>query len=97
MRVSRMFAALRLLLSDTLRHGPIRVGIEGLRHKPRHNAASAQGEGEAVVWELSDLVSPARSGTPGNLPIPAKQISSVMNLHYSLVRVSRQNIPRFFP
>src|SRR5262249_29616388 len=36
MGVCRIFPALRLCLSDILRHRPIPVGMTGLRHKSRH-------------------------------------------------------------
>lgn len=36
MRVSDMFAAFCVYVSDTARNGPTRAGMAGLRHKARH-------------------------------------------------------------
>ena len=46
MRLWRMFPALHVYPSDTLRQGQIPVGMGGLRHKSRHKSALPHSPGD---------------------------------------------------
>jgi len=60
MRVRRIFPAPYLYPSDTDRHGPIRVGMAGLRHKSRHKEAPT-----IAAEPESELSSREGGGTAG--------------------------------